>query len=862
MAEIETMDVSALEHDPTTDILTAVENAVGTASFSGKEVVYDDSEEELSENVKYLDYHGVQVPYVPAERKTVWDTQLNAWVVQDVEPIYIAQLKNNRIDVARTSAAKEIMLSLVRELGITAKGYEAPIALSAGVPAGFFALDGHRIIVNEAWALDRALDADGDRAWLIFNKSGEKAALVKYPITKPVPVLERVRGLPKETFYDFTIVDMRNLLNEYPIGFNYKRNEKGELELSEIDEWEEFDKSHMNVPVGLLTSNWNTYELWQTRGWDYADRIKYFMQNPQRFEDIESGGMKAARKAGQAATVADILSFNMRLTNRFSWALTSTGSIGSMTPDRIEWILSPKPNFISELVKDIRMLNIHEDDCFVKTNPPRQTFIPKPKIVDGGFVNRLVQLGVLRFGPNNPDNTKGYRHHRAKDGIPPVVLVYITVPTGQAVALTDTKRNGAQTYAYLLYPVFDPEQGKYVHPINHMAKVLAQFDSRIITRDGTFKGFWPRNPNDLAMYPVKAAQFLKRMQEYCGVYGDAVPADWKENVLSPSKTGLVVAKHTVVIDYLYETDDLDYMRSIAEKANAITRICVAGGKGSDRRVRKYLVAHPNGVAELADARAHPRRSGASRAQLLRAIQSAQFTVAIVTMDTQTGVLITPSGVEKQKTDRGFLPIPHSTEHPDYTQVTEFYTLTGERRKVWLTDPRESIEIGKLIRQDGQKFMPRLFKPAGEQIYLSDGRPVDLIMNHHELLEKQCHHCVLEEAEEGTMRVPYKFYFSDAEIAKREEAGLPRYEVRYREITVMVATITYYRTGSASENIKPRARRMRFKGFDMLPIKAALLEGEILPREEIEKPVRSKFARELSKAINRVTTMVASSSNAG
>ena len=94
--------------------------------------------------------------------------------------------------------------SFVDAVGARFDVHSAPIRVSDDVEPGFYYLDPEGLIViNEQWALVRAIDSDGDVARLITTESKLGAILIKFPLTKSVPVMYRQMRVPVDHWYDY-----------------------------------------------------------------------------------------------------------------------------------------------------------------------------------------------------------------------------------------------------------------------------------------------------------------------------------------------------------------------------------------------------------------------------------------------------------------------------------------------------------------------------------------------------------------------------------------------------------------------------------------------------------------------------------
>jgi hypothetical protein len=861
-------------------------------------------DENLPDKVKFIEIEGVRVPYIPSEQVTVVNED-GTTTVRDVPPVYInnfkqwADKRNPRtLNAAILSAKKEILLSLVREMALKMKGYEAPIAVSTAVPVGHVALDGDRIILNQAEAKRRYIDSDGDRAILIFNENKTQAVLVKYPITMQPLILNVMNEIPAMKCYDFTKEDLDKIFESKPVRtwadnkpsepLETDPPELAELKKQQVEEWNKkhwdrkalFMKRHKEVPVGLLTNAWNTFDLFKTAGDPFEKRIETifntFVQEDgktQRAIDIEDFGMKATRKEGQEHVDADILKFgaSKALSHRHAWALTSASSIGTMRENQLEWVIGTD---LDELVSDVRALKVGFRDVTPGSGNPDR---PAP-FKDGGIITRLSNLKLIRWVE--------YAH--VDPTMPPSVMFLLQLPNGREVGLTDVKRENNRseglTFAFLLAPVFDnvdiydedgnikiPASKRFLHPIEHMAKIMSTFAETEIRpfTNGPIYSYFPSDKNPHKAWEdwtnpkraIKVAMLQKALMEYCGRYGDPCPATYTEKGdgfrdITPSPQAYGIITRSIVIDYGRKMNE-EEMYEVIQEALKSHNFCETGSKSDDRRIRKYMSAKDeDGFMVLTPKNVHPYRPGMGRAQLQRALKPVKMKVAVIKQITENPqILITPTGIEKQFTDRAFLPQVFSTweayqnhlkghnlteeDCPAYEK--EFYTWTGEKRVAWTISERAAIKIGKLVDVLGNKFMPlrvgqvyttnEKFVNTPNGIFRERGDEIDLIMPIEELADKYAHHAFLKEAVEGEI------------------------EYNGEKVKCLIVERNFYRTGSASENIPPRHNRLcSFKGIDMYPIWNQVRKIRDVPLKE----VNTSFARSLQAACKQLLAKANSS----
>lgn len=805
-------------------------------------------------NLNYLDVYGIKVPWRASTRISTVTPQ--GVTVTDKKPGYIVNLEKwletgsgFSLSNGLLSLTKEILLELVRESGFKVRGYDAPIAVSAEVPYGHVFIDeiGGRIIVNEWEASNRAVDADGDRGVIVMSDSKEEAVLVKFPITSQPQILKVLKHMPEEQFSNCSRASMRK----------HKTGPKP-YDREEVEKC--FEKKHKEVPVGLLTTAHNVLDLWVTEGMPLPQRMNTIYNTflneegkTLRYREIEEGAMKAARKEDLETGTFEVFNMNnvrkdivngkmvgvsRALADEHAPFLTGKSSIGSLPAKRLAWV---KYTDLDQLMEDIFKLDVRYRE--VAGADRMESF---PTFVEANLLRRLISLGLVKY--------KEYTH--VDPNMPPCVAIWLCNAKGQPVGLTDVKRQGRAeglTYAYLLSPVFDnvnildrdgnvvvPASKKWVHPINHLAKMLSTFDSAIrVNSYSPVHHYFPESHNEWhnPKRIEKVAMLLQCIQDYCGSYGDAAGAKIATNgkEVNVNPFAMATATRSVVIDYGKNMDDKE-MLEVASLANADKNICIAGSKSTSRRLRKYMLANEAGGSILdKDCTASIYRAACNRSQLFRAINKKKYKVALVKMNTQSQVLITSSGVKKQETNEAFLPQVFNTyeEYENHLKGnnltpeecpalrTEYSTWQGETRVCWTIDGKTSIKIGKLVDMYGNKFMPRWSEKAIVMLKNGEMEEVDLIIPITEIQAKGCLDVILEESKDATL------YPSNGQVVK-----------------CIYAELTFFRTGAASENVPPRWRTCSFKGMDSYPIYNQVSKIKDVPARSCDTSV----AKEMQEAL--------------
>lgn len=732
-----------------------------TIDIEGLDLQDDETTEETTGRYKTIDINGILWPYRPATTQTKVLHSENGAVAEeddDIVPPYINHLKSGNILMARISALREVLASLLRCLAFRADCWYGPVSVSAFVPHGCFFWDGERILVNEKQFDKRFVDADGDRAFVFFRDGKATCLFVKYPITMKPIELQRI-GMVREEFEDCTIADI-----------------KAEAVECKLDEHDMFMKVHLPNTTGTSTNYWNTREAYESvdLGIHFATHA---LENPMRPEEVE-GMLKISRsKDGSELEIKDPQRFSHSFVNELNWALCRAGRIHSMGFGEMRWILDYTETDILTLLDLI--WNCEFDENSFQEAPEPGSFKGETHSKNNlALVPNLIKWGILR-----------YKEIENPIGVPTIQIV-LTRRQGEFVALTDIKRGSELSRTALLYPVFSG--GEWVHPINFLQQELASFTG------------WVKKPEDLNN-PITASRLVKAISNHIGYYGDMVSADVVEKKLVIRPWTKKIAGITVCIDYRHikattTAELLELMYEYAKNAEFVGnhRINLAGGKGNKMTTRKYVLAHENGVALYAKPQAHIKRPGALRSQLLDGAKQMHLRTLIVKGQTKSQFLITPTGKMKQYLDTVLMPKFSPTQEEEFTEKVDYYTLSGEHFVGYTAPAKEAIDTGKLVNSFGMKGQPR----EVEQYYTLDGKPIDLIIFLGEWKAKETLCSLLEN---GNLEEVH--YTADFEETHKgviwTDNGLD---------------MPWLRTSNAGENTPAGFRRVCLKGVDSIFIR--------------------------------------------
>jgi hypothetical protein len=631
------------------------------------------------------------------------------WEESYVAPPWETHIKNGNFTAAKLALLRETLMAATTHSSLRLWGYDAPLAVSAQIPYGSYALHNGRIWLNEQWAEEHACDADGDRGVIheetFHSVSGKKVRmgfLAKFPFTREIHPLTKIyREDIEENFYDFTesmakfCISQQNVTKNGPGTYSiYGKKDDGTPEWELFEEEPMFRKAHQEVPVGMITNAWNTWDLLRTmRKQDFEAKVLGMFSNEKdpfigssRFEDIEKKTLKAVRKDGVEKQTCAILERKLAMSPSAAWAFIQKNKIPSMK--NLDWMEDMSMQEFVANFSRIRRLKFRnpiqgEGDFYIMEDPkPKDRRIYQQGM---GLWESLVALKLIRVSvrPNeHPD-------------LPPTVIIWFANPKGEMCGLTDVKRNDRPeglTYVFAIPPVYDnlniylkEDEGlptervvlnhrathQFIRGDEFLAKLCLTVDNVIRRPDGYYNEetgkvvpgslskFWPEgflarflDPK----YKVKLSMAQKAITEFAGRYGYAVPCEKDANgKLVFNDFSIPFVKDTVTVDYGCNAT-LDEMHATMKRIQAgPVKLCCTGSKSDDRRVRRYALANESGGAIWADARAHPARSGKQASQLTRALSRFTMKVAIVSSDTLTQAWVSPSGVEKQELKTAFMP---------------------------------------------------------------------------------------------------------------------------------------------------------------------------------------------------------------
>lgn len=764
--------------------------------------------------------NGIPLPYRPEEGEWVLERREDAdgrltqqWTLREKLPADVRAFQSGLTKAGQIHAYRDALIDLAKGMAIEVPGYQCVLMGSAEIPRGHCYFDQDGFYRNEDECLEAAQDFDGDQGHVHFRE--EHAVWTKFPGTLRSQPLVKLAEMPKEEFL--------------PLPWEVLK-ERIEAEQAVVyDELEQFAKTAAPNETGLVTWEWNTKEFYECQDMPtLKSRLYHLFSDPGRRQAVE-GGLKDRSKDKNTFKAQEVRTLDrpVTLTDEMNWAMYPN-RIGSLRMDQLAWLGNAD---LKDTITRILNLELDFRDILASEGEDEQVM---PMIYDRDLLSRLYSLKLV-----------DYRElPKIREELPPAIIFWLRRPDVKFCGLTDTKRGvNFRTYCYVVPPVAKKVRGQWqiVHPLTAIADRLAEFDCFVRhPESGDVTRLFPQHARDLEYYEGKRAGLQRWIQKILGEYGDCCPARLIRGELVPTNTARGTATRTIAVDYGPGKIGLEAKKEMIQEINQITRIAIAGGKGSSERVRKFALARANGTPLWAKPWDHPRRAANQRAQLIQAIppkDDQKFKVAIVQMRTKTQAMITPSGIAKQRTEEVFLPRVSSLAKEGFDKEERRTAWDGRTCLSFVGSARATREIGKLVDFHGMKFVPR----RAEQAYLPDGTPIDLIVPVDEVEAKACLQTWLEGAE----------FVQEITMGDQVFEG-------------WVADRLLFRTGTASENIPVTKRVMRLKGADRLLVHSELLElhPEMEDKEFTGLPFPDlSYAQAKIEAVTAILAAAASDPNA-
>lgn len=709
-----------------------------------------------------ISFPGLEVD-IPFHPTTYQSTLKNGQpVTEAVRPAWVTNLAKLLASPKSRRLAQSFHVSALREILIKAqpalevRAFQGNIILHGGLPRNVFVVTDEFIYVPVGYVETTGVkwDFDGDGLAMAFDPAEVPKVMAlkgipgQYAFRRGVPIKDPVTRAIEPVWFtqdESLLANLQSPLWDFTKSEREAWEERDALlrgkELAARGQMTEaeaiFRKAHDLPRVGMIDGLVKNHALYASQGMALREKQLALYTDGVAFECLENGALGAVRKdhlIGDVETqkaLQAVESLSVKVPEAYGPFLTNTSGIGSIQASKLGWVDHLD---LEKHIQAITQLEIK--DWVERKAPPTGGQDVERRVYSNEIVKAMLDGGMLQI----QEIPHGLNHVGARNAL----MVRILNKNGQPVALTDVRKSQGVaeglTWGFILPPVWDVEEGKWVRPLKHLHKMLQLvtqvyqvegaetevpvqgFDARIINPEtGEHTRTWgSRGIRDLwdPKHAYKLGELMKFISAYVGQYGLILPGAVKDGHVEWGEFNLKVAARTAVVDYGLAEYEVD--RWWNEFQPLVGQLCPAS-KGDDRRVRKHAMTAQLGSllpwwAE--GTTANPRRAGQMLSQLSRAHKAMPLTVAIILptpllQDVQGGnpeqTLITPSGVLKQKLD-GLLGgsvfsqrLSHQP-HPDFQEQVEFEDLRGEKRVAWMRGAKGSKLIGKLIDGLGNKFM--------------------------------------------------------------------------------------------------------------------------------------------------------------
>lgn len=755
--------------------------------------------------VRPVSQHTVQTKSGPVLTPT-----LPAWVVQ------ARDFKNWQ--TALTLIIRDMISEFDAAQADRIRAYCAPLRVSDAVHEGFFWIDAQGLItVNEKWAKDRALDSDGDNAFLIYTSSGNAAYFVKYPLTKVVPKLYRQLDKVPDTWCDYD-----------------ESLERWETKVPTEEEIREgFLNCHRQGEIGIKTNYWDARALYEAQQaqLSYAETCRHLLANDLRFYDLE-GDLKANRgglgaKAHSYNTEIEDIRYVVEDSGR--WRLQMKP--GTVDPSILKSLVTTNWDRESVLEETLKGLSIKQASTRRGSSGEEEPH-PRYKQRDKRGRNLTERLEHLR--------TIEWEELPHKDpALPPTLVMRVyhrktRLSPGTPVALHDGRRGGSMHYQYYLPPVAVLKEGEVLWVT---AREILEDEIAGIKTDveGTK---WPQSLGAIESWAAKANQLQQALQRFVGKYG--IPTI-ESNEFRTMGEFVSIRTFTVfygTIDPEEMWEKVQVLRQWFSKHSQYQAGILGGDKGSKNPWRKYMIADPQTLMPLMSTaldtpgqrslnRCSAKRAGEIRTQLAGAIPLGKIApewkqrlarVFIYGDGTRGQLYAFPTGQKLQDIPGVFLPQVNDRPDPDYgvTSPRRYKTLAGDERVSYVSEARPTIGCGKLISPHGMKNVCGVETEQIHAFVPGQGMlAVDFAISQFELMSGEV------EDSEGRIWKGKKCLEAMLESGKARSAT-----VQWNGTTVhgKLVDIPLFRTTTASENTRPETRVRSTSAIAKHAVRAAMMEN--------------------------------------
>lgn len=754
-------------------------------------------------------------------------------------PAWAVQAEFGNWEIAVDLIIRDMISEFSSVQGDRIRAYCAPLRVSDRVSPGFFWLDEQGLItVNECWAKDRALDSDGDQAFIIWTKSRNAAYFVKYPLTQEVPLLYQQSEKLPDTWEDYqesleVWKEPRRIgaaKTEAPADdpFNWKVVNMNEV-LTEQEIRQNFITVHSAPEIGKKTNAWDARELreaYQAK-LPYVRACQHLLKNPGRFYELE-GILKANRGGLGAKTVV----YDTTVVGKNQWIIDDNcrwrlqGKPGTTDQSVLRSLLKTDWGRQSRLEETLKGLSFLQLSSRRSTGTPAEPVVPRYNQIDRkkrNFTERLELLKVVVW--------EDLPH--VDPSLPPAQILRVYYRKSfkfdpHPVALHDERREGGMHHQWLLPPVCVVKDGQ---PLWLTARdMLEQEIAGIRTR--TKKGdLWPQTHGAIEAWPAKAAQLQQALQRFVGKYG--IPSIDSNDFRT---MGRYIATRAVTV--VYGTNLPDKMWDLIQPLrrwftdNSEYQLGIMGGvKGSDKPYRRYLIANPQTLVPAVNnhpafQRCSAKRVGELHSQLAQSIplgwtapefKPRKVRLFIYGDGTRGQLYAFPSGQRAQEIPGVFLPQVNDRPDEDrgVTVARSYRTLSGEERVAFTSEARPTIGVGKLITVHGMKNYCGVESQQVSAMTKHGRMDVDFAISQFELMSGSI---IDDEGREWKGKACLEAMLEQGSALKASVLWNGRW------VSGRLVEIQMMRTTTASENTRPETRVRCVTGVAKHCVRAALMSS--------------------------------------
>jgi len=711
-----------------------------------------------------------------------------------IKPAWIQSLLRGAYRAAIRPLLQAGIGDIIDFLGVTLRGTQSPVLLSAELEPGTYGIERGFIVLNEQSALARAADCDGDRAIVDDKYPG---VVLKYPQTTLNPLVwKRVDYVPKPRLSSFTDRDFT---------------------VTSYNEESDFKKVHVPVETGLHTWSLTNMQFYQHKGLPSINKVIKTFSDPIRYQVIEENGLKTVRKdgkdlSGQSLFEENVLNVTHRIPRTEYMCTLSGNSLGSMSEKDvdilIDWLTG---GYIDNVYRRFTRL----DFSFIPNATPDSPSVDmdrKGVQTVQVSVQSLIKMGVIKIHEVPTDTGhNGY-------------IVQLLDPSGKPVILQEAKRSDLVAgFQFVVYPSFGFVNGS--PSLLSLTRLLNEAIASIrnLSRVKNKEHFYSDG------YKYHRNRIMKAILKTVGMYGDMISLQNGR----PTDIANLIIRSTVCFRYDQEPT---YEQALQLQHVVGKKLCLSGGKSKNPSIHKYLLARENGTPITSHPEAHCRRAGNLRAQLLQSQPIGICKVAVLRTGSNEQALCTRQGKPKQVLSLQSLSLISPIETEKCTEPIQYRSWSGKIVKGFRGDRDTSIEVGKILDSNGFKCQLR---EVDWEVTDQNGEAIHFIIPPQVIQDKGLDRVYYPKGEVQTVQV----------TLIDEETG----EEHTQSYEAIVFNHFFFRSGDPAENIPPGPVTHRVTGFDSLSIRAVLaMERGV---DDLGIPYPEEQLRVLKRNLNNIFSLL-------